>query len=490
MSVLENLRKGTDSTATRLLIGVVVAVFIFWGAGNNGNSDNVIYASVNGQSISDSDFRRAYKLQARQADRNLTEDEQKDLEGRVLTSLIEEEALVQEADRLGISVSEEEVARDLVKIPSFLGADGKFDEKTYLRLLKANGMNRGQFELSVHRGLLVQKLADFASRSVAISEQELRAEYQKQETTLDLAFVRLPIVAFLDDVTVTDADRDAFVTQNADRIKARYDESYDRFYNLPKRFQLRTILLRTDLPGADEAAVQARAEAVRAEASSGADFEELAKRWSEDLSASSGGLLGLQAKDQIDPALVTAAEAAGKGKVSSVVKTGRGLQILLVEDIQDAKVITLDEAKPDIAVSMLKEERAPAVVEAFAGKVIEAWKANGSPPTELLATRRLTADTTGEFSLADPEVPRLGESPELRQQIEKAPMGYVVPVPLKLKDNVFVVSVAARTEADPTRFEDTRTMLEGRLVAQRRAAFLEQWRADVVSRAKIERNKN
>ena len=31
-------------------------------------------------------------------------------------------------------------------------------------------------------------------------------------------------------------------------------------------------------------------------------------------------------------------------------------------------------------------------------------------------------------------------------------------------------------------------MLEGRLVAQRRAAFLEQWRADVVARATIERN--
>ncbi|MDP2309019.1 MAG: SurA N-terminal domain-containing protein [Pseudomonadota bacterium] len=488
MSVLENLRKGTDSTGTRLLIGVVVAVFIFWGVGQNGNDKTYIYASVNGQTITDSDFRRAYSQQARQAGRNLTEDEEKDLGNRVLTSLVEEEALVQEADRLGISVSEEEVAREVVKIPSFAGSDGKFDEKTYLRLLKSNGMSRGQFELSVRRGLLVQKLADFASRSVALSAAELQAEYLKQETTLELAFVRLPTSAFLDDVVVSDADRDAFLTQNADRVKARYDESYDRFYNLPKRYQLRTILLRTDLPGTEPAAVQARAEAVRAEARAGADFAELAKRWSEDLSASTGGLLGLQALDQIDAALVAAADAAGVGNVSQVTQTSRGLQILFVEKIEDAKITTLDEAKPEIAVAMLKEERAPALAEAFAARLIEAWQANGAAPTELLAEKHLAADTTGTFSLADPEVPRLGNDATLRQQIEKAPAGYVVPVPLKLKDTVFVVSVASRTEADPARFEEARTMLEGRLLAQRRSEFLEQWRSDVVATATIERN--
>ncbi len=487
MSVLENLRKGTDSTTTRVLIGAVVAVFIFWGVGQGTGDKTSIYASVNGQAISDNDFRRAYTRQARAAGRNLTEDEEKDLSSTVLTGLVEEEALVQEADRLGISVSEEEVAREVVKIPDFV-KDGKFDEKTYLRLLKANGLSRGQFESSLRRSLLIQKMMDLASHAVAVTEAELKSEYLKQETTLDLAFVRLPTTAFLDDVVVTDADRDAFLLQNADRVKARYDEGFDRFYNLPKRYQLRTILLRTDLPGTDEAAVLARAEAVRAEAAAGADFAELAKRWSEDLSASNGGLLGLQAQDQVDPALVAAADTAGVGKVSAVVKTSRGLQILLVEQIDAAQVITLDEAKPEIATAMLKEERAPAVIDAFAARVIEAWKASGAPPVELLAEKRLAVDTTGAFSLADPEVPRLGDSPDLRQQIETAPAGYVVPVPLKLKDTVFVVSVAERTEADPARFEDTRAMLEGRLVAQRRAAFLEQWRADVVARATIERN--
>lgn len=488
MSVLENLRKGTDSTSTRFMIGVIVAVFIFWGAGNGGGDQTSVYATVNGSSVTDSDFRRAYALASRQEGRNLTEEEEKELGTKVLTNLIEQEALVQEADRLGVTVSDEEIVREYVKIESFQ-VDGKFDEKTYLRLLKANNLSRAQFEGDLRRDLTVRKLYDLAGYAVALTDAELRAAYLLDETTLDLSFVRLPATAFLDDVTVSDADRDAFVTQNGDKIKARYDEGFERFYNLKKRYQLRTILLRTDLPGADEAAVRARADAVAAEAASGADFETLARRWSEDLSAATGGELGIQAVDQLDPALVAAADAAGVGKVSAVTKTLRGLQILLVEKVEDAKVISLDEAKPDIAVAMIKEERAPAVANAFAAKVIEAWKATGTAPLELLAEKRLSADTTGEFSLGDPEVPRLGDSAELRQQIEKAAAGYVVPVPLTLKGNAFVVNVASRVDADPAAFEDARARIEGRLRAQRRSAFLEQWTAQVVADAKVERNR-
>lgn len=487
MSVLESFRKGTDSTTTRLMIGVIVAVFIFWGVGSGSGDKTSIYASVNGVTITDSDFRRAYVPAARQAGRNLTEDEEKELGARVLTSLIEEEAMIQQAKKLGITVSDDEVVREYVRIEAFQ-VDGKFDEKTYLKLLKANNLSRAQFEGDLRRDLVVRKLYDLAAYGVTVTEAEARAAYLLDETTLDLAFVRLPTTAFLDDVVVSDADRDAFVTANGDKLKARYDEGYERFYNLKKRYQLRTILLRTDLPGTEEAEVQARAEAVRKELVDGGDFETLAKRWSEDLTASNGGQLGVQAVDQIEAAITSAADAAGVGKVTEVVKTSRGLQIFLVEKIEDARVISFDEAKNDIAVALLKEERAPAAAEAFAAKVIEAWKAGGAPPAELLAEQGLAPDSTGEFSLGDPEVPRLGDDATLRQQIEKAPAGYVVPVPLKLKDNVFVVNVASRVDADPNKFAEGRAAIEGRLKAQRRAAFVEQWKSDVLAQAKVERN--
>jgi peptidyl-prolyl cis-trans isomerase D len=487
MSVLENLRKGTDSTSTRLLIGLVVAVFIFWGVGRNRNPQTSIYALVNGVAITDSDFRRSFNLAARQSQHNLSDEEEQQLGTQVLTSLIQEEALVQEADRLGVSVSEEEVAREVVKIPSFAGEDGKFSEKIYEKALKANGMSKGHFEIEIRRQLLVTKLEDLAKRSVNVTEAEVKDAWAKQETSLDLTFIRLPPEAFLADIPISDADRDTFVTQNADRIKSRYDEQFDRFYNLPKRYQLRTILLRTDIAGVDEAAVKARADAVRAEAAAGADFATLARRWSEDLSASNGGNLGLLAQAQIDPAVVAAADGAGVGKLSEVTKTSRGFQVLLVEKIEDAKVISLEEAKPEIAVAMLREERAPAVIDAFAGQLVQAWKDGGAPPAALAEPKHLVVDTTGPFALGDAEIPRLGDSAELRAAIASAPTGYVVPVPMKLKGTVFVIGVGSRTDADPSTYDNVRPMIEGRLLAERRGAFLEQWRADVVAHATVKR---
>jgi peptidyl-prolyl cis-trans isomerase D len=487
MSVLENMRKGTDSTSTRVLIGVIVAVFIFWGAGSGSSQSTSIYATINGVAVTDTDFRRTFAQAARAAGRNLTDEEAEQLKGNVITSLIQQEAVTQEATRLGITVSPEELQRDIQRDPNFQGEDGKFDAKLYERLLKAQSMNAPTWEEQVYRKLLMRKIADFVSRSVSVPPSEVRAAYDRDETKLDLTFVRLPTTNFLDGVVVSDADRDAFVTQNADKIKARYDESYDRFYNLPKRYQLRTILLRTDIAGADAAAVRVRLEAVRAEAVAGADFESLAKRWSEDLSASNGGQLGIQPGAQLDPAITAAADAAGVGKVTAVVETSRGLQVLLVEQIEDAKVIPLEDARNDIAVSLLKEQGAPKLVEQTAGAIITAWSAAGAPPADVLATYRLSADTTGEFSLGEPEVPRLGDDAALRAQLATAKVGYVIPTPLKLKGASFVVAVTSRTEPDPAAFELAKTQIEGRLRYERESSLMEQWVTDVVSRAKVER---
>jgi hypothetical protein len=165
------------------------------------------------------------------------------------------------------------------------------------------------------------------------------------------------------------------------------------------------------------------------------------------------------------------------------------MQLVLAEKIEDAKVISLDEARNDIATSMLREERVSGVIETFAAQLVQAWKDGGAPPVALTEPKHLPIDTTGSFSLADPEIPRLGDNAGLRTAIASAPAGYVVPVPLTIKDTSFVVGVTSRTEADPANFEEQRSLIEGRLLAQRKAAFLDQWRSDVVAQATVTRDK-
>lgn len=488
MSVLANLRKGTDNTSTRIFIGFVVLVFIVWGAGASTSTtpDGNTYALVNGTAIKRSAFREAYAQQARAAGRDLPPEQEAQMQADVLTALIEQEALTQEAERLGVAVSAEEIAREIRKIKAFQEDDGQFSEKAYQKYLKGMQTTHTQFEERIRRSLLLTKVTDLAVRAVTVTDTDLRAAYAAQETKLDLSFVGLPKTAFLEGIVVSDADRDAFVQQNGDKIKASYDASFDRFYNLPKRLQLRTILLRGDLPGTEPEALKARAQAVRAAAAQGGDFAELAKRWSEDVTASSGGALGLQAADQLDPAIVAAAEAAGAGKITEVVETSRGLQVLSVEKIEAAKVIPLEEVQNDIALSLIREERAPAEVAAFAGKVIAAWQASGAPPRELLEPLGLEVSTTGPFSMEDPRIPLLGDVKELRGLLPTATVGQVLPTPFTAMGSTVVVGLTSRTEPDMSRFEGMRAMLRAQMLLRRQQEYLELWRADVMSRAEVE----
>jgi peptidyl-prolyl cis-trans isomerase D len=484
MSVLENLRKGTDSAGTRLLIGVVVIAFIFWGYYRRTPraEESSTYASVNGVAIKDSEYRMEYAQKRHQLGHDLSPEE----EGQVIQDLIDKEALVQEARRLGITVSGDEVARYIRKMDIFKGDAGEFSEKVYEKFLKGNQMSHARFEDRVWRQLLLEKLYDFATLGVSVSDAEARSTFAEHQTQIELAVVRLPVTAFLEKITVSDADRDAYIQQNADKIKARYDAAYDLHYNLPKRYQLSEILLRTDVPGMDKAAVQAKAEQIRKDAEGGADFAELARTWSEDLTASNGGSLGKQAANQLDPAIVAAADAAGAGHIAAVADTSRGLAVVKVEGIEDAKVIPLSDAQNDIAVSLIREERAPAEVSAFATKLISAWQAAGAPPRELIDEIGVPVDSTGKFSLSETEIPRLGNIPEVKAMLPTAKAGAVLATPITVKGTTTVVGVTSVDAPDMAMYDSIAPLVKAQLLRVRREIFFEQWQADVVARSKVE----
>ncbi len=75
------------------------------------------------------------------------------VQARVLASA----ALDNEADRIGLSVGDAEVRRQLLTVPAFQGLDGKFDRDTYTLTLRQEGLSETEFEA---------KLRDEAARTV------------------------------------------------------------------------------------------------------------------------------------------------------------------------------------------------------------------------------------------------------------------------------------------------------------------------------------
>ena len=80
----------------------------------------------------------------------------------------------------------------------------------------------------------------------------------------------------------------------------------------------------------------------------GGDFIEIARKYSEDVSASNGGDLGFIKKGKMVAEFEEAVFSIKKGKVSDIVKTEYGYHIIKVEDIIAGKTLTLEESKDRI----------------------------------------------------------------------------------------------------------------------------------------------
>ena len=143
-------------------IAFVGAGFVGWGAYKFGSSADTI-AEVGDTKITVKEFQTRYtnmynyynqlfggKLDQKKA-------KEMGLEKLVLNDLIQEAALQNYASELGLEVSDDEVAKKIASMSVFQNA-GMFDKALYLRLLERNGIRPKDFEKSVKKELLLQKL--------------------------------------------------------------------------------------------------------------------------------------------------------------------------------------------------------------------------------------------------------------------------------------------------------------------------------------------
>lgn len=489
MSILERMRRSTDSATTRIIIGVVAMVFIFWGAGtgNNNRGAAEVLATVGGERITTSDLYREMR------NRNLglqgtSEEESKRIQDALLEQMIQEELLIQEADRLGLAVSSEEVTRIVVYDQSY-ETDGKHSRELYLRALKRQGLTEEKHRELIRRRLMITKLQDVVLWGAHVSDAEIARAYEAQNTMVSLRYVRVPESALLDDVVVQDAEVDAYLAANELKVKERYDADYERVYKVPRKASFSTILLRNDVTGTDAAALAAKAEEIRvaAEATDDAGFAALARRYSEDLTAVAGGDMGLMEEGMMDPPLATAVFAAGPGKVAAVAETGRGLWISRVRTVEEAKDLSFDEVKRDVARQLVAQQSVGKLTQEYAEKVLAAWKASGEAPADLLSAQALSADDVANEPIGGLTLPGVAESAGLRQAAMSAKAVGVLPGVYPAPGGWIVGAITAYTPADPAGLAADKERLRTAVLNQTRGEYLQAWLEDLKKRVKVER---
>ena len=159
--------KGAKGKTGKLLVWVILALLIVglagFGATNFGGASRQV-GSVGDVDITMDDYARALQQEiqqlSQQTGQTITIEQARNfgIDRLVLQRLVGRAALDNEAQRIGLSVGDEQVAREIQSIPAFGGVDGEFDRESYQFVLDRNGLSPAQFEEQVRadtaRGLL------------------------------------------------------------------------------------------------------------------------------------------------------------------------------------------------------------------------------------------------------------------------------------------------------------------------------------------------
>ena len=490
MSLLDNIRRGTDSIVVRIFFGIIVVVFIFFGVDSqSGTGDGGFAAKVNGDYVSITalrfDLRRAERLQ----NAELSEDDRKKLQQDVLDQLIEKTVMLQEAERIGVTVSDEEVLWLIAQDDSFHNKEGKFDPKIFEKLVKNAGFGTTtNYQEWIRDQLTLNKMLEVARASTLVTDAQVKELFTSMRSSMTVRWVRIPDDNLLAGVPVDDAAVDAWIAANASAIKADYDADPLGRYHRPRKAGLSVIALRTDMAAGavDAAELERRMATILAEAKAGADFATLARTWSEDLTAANGGVMGLMTELQLEPAVATAVFAATPGSVTEVVKTALGYEIYKVSEIIPAEVVPLETAQREIAREQIARGNVATFAKELGEKVLARWKAEGKPPEDLLSPYAVSVETSTPFAPSRPSLIGV-ESAPLKEALGKREAAGLIEEVFAVEGGRVIAEVITYEAADLAQFEAEKDRLRAQVTYFSAEAFVQRWKKDLVDRATVER---
>ena len=319
------------------------------------------------------------------------------IEPQVGNQLVQQQILLDEAQNLGIRVTDADLRRYLQTGPpgQVLFPDGKFiGQDRYAALIQSRfDITVADFEDSVKKDIAIRRLESLITAGVTVSAQEVRDLYRKNNIKIKFDYAVISSDDLSKQINPSDADLEAFFKKNAARYATavpeeraityfaftandvpggtqqptqqeiqQYYSAHQSEYSVPEQARARHILIKV-APGADaktDAAAKAKAEALLKQIQAGANFAELAKKNSDDPgSKDSGGELGFAQRGRMVPEFDKAIFSQKIGD-SAIVKTQYGYHIVQVEERQTAHAQSFNEVLPTIQATLIRQKSSAA----------------------------------------------------------------------------------------------------------------------------------
>ena len=480
-------QNSVSKTLVWILMGMLILGLGGFGITNLGGAVQSV-GNVDGKDIGVNEYFRAVQqeldaIQAQTGQRiTFAQAQQFGLQQQVLARLVNQRALDGEAERLGLSMGDENLRDQIVNISAFQGLDGSFDREAYRFALQNSGLNEAEFEDSLRedaaRTLLQSAIiggiempsaysaaltsflgenrsfsyatlteANLEAEIAAPSDADLRSFYDAnldsfmQPATRDITYAWVAPSMLLDTVEVDE-----------DSLRAQYEER-DAEFNQPERRLVERLVYGSS----------GEAEAALAQITAGGSTFE------EQVTARGLELTDVDMGDVAQPELGEAGDAVFTADVGAVVgpfQTDLGPALFRVNAVLEAQSTTFDEAKAALRTE-LAVDRARRVIDAQINTVDDLL-AGGATLEEVADETDMVLGTINFHAGSDDAIAGYTDFRTAALAVQDGDFPEVA----NLDDGgIFALRLDGTSEAAPIPFEDARTDVEA------------AWRADQISSA-------
>ncbi len=385
------MRKNVKSLAPILWIVIaafIITIFAVWGGGLGEKKAASTIARVGKEKISANLYSQnlrqrleTLKREFKELNRNFIQ--QLNIPQQVLEQIIQQSLLLQLAQDMGIDATPEEIREKIMSYPVFQ-KDGKFiGFEEYKRILDWNRTPVSQFEQSLRKEIIIDKLIKALTAGVTATEEEIWQNYKKNNESAKLEYVvgetekielkeepqPEEILAYFEEnkekFQTPEKREGVMVFLKTDELKNEIeleDSEIEKYYkdNLsqfkePERVKLSRIYLPYE--DKEKELVAAEAKNILDKIQKGEDFSELAKKHSKDEKAKDSGDWGLFDWKRLSSKEQKEIEKLASGENSDLIELEDGVSLLKITEKKPSLAKPLSDVKERIT-TILKDQKA------------------------------------------------------------------------------------------------------------------------------------
>ena len=390
-TMMDSLRNFLTGPRLFIVIASCALPFVFLGTSSLGSNFQDSLGSINGENISQEDFKIASNITIQKFkniygdDFDFNELDQEIQFEQIKQELILQKVLLSEARNLGLinQESKKESKKSIIKNPAFQ-VNGIFNEGVYEAQVNAGGYTKESYIDLMTNMLAAEQYRFLLSSSNFVTEAEVKELASLFEQSLDINFIKIDLGSLKAQINNLENEIQDFYNENQIRFYSNekrtidyfilsaadyenlvevpsgyVEKAYDEYVNkVNQRNQIRFshVMVNKENYDNDEGSLN-QIKFIMSELDKGINFAEVVKKYSDDIvTRDNGGDLEYLDIDVFPVEFSNALSGLDINETSSIIELDETYHILKVTEVNKVDVLSLNEKKNDILNELITAE--------------------------------------------------------------------------------------------------------------------------------------